>query len=386
MKTHPFILPTLASLLTASVVHADFPGAVNSDSPLAYYRFEEVPGATTLADSSGNGLDIDYSVDAGTTELGVAGAVGLAALFNGDGSILTPLLFDPSVGDFTIEAVVQAGTSAIDGVILSNQDGTLGPGRSNLVANAARQFTSFSGGATTNSGVTATEGGFDHIILTYDQSAVADGVDPTFRFYVNGVEAGTGLAVAEAANGNWLIGSNKVPTSQLFNGTIDEIAIYNKRLDDPNGDGDIADSRAEAHYLEFLADSETLVMFEGSVPYLDSGQSAELSWFVSPALTSLTLDGGTGPVDVLGQTTEGLGNATVSPTATTTYTLEGTGPLGTESLEFTIVVDEPAVVDDFSSSAAAVVGGAARPHELVAPEFHANSSAAVPQVQGRLRQ
>ena len=93
MKTHTLILPTLASLLTASTVHADFPAAVGADNPLAYYRFEEAAGATTLVDSSGNGLDIDYSAGAGTTQLGVTGAIGLGALFNGDGSILTPLLF-----------------------------------------------------------------------------------------------------------------------------------------------------------------------------------------------------------------------------------------------------------------------------------------------------
>lgn len=357
MKTHSLLLPTLTALVVAPSAFADFPSAVNADSPLAYYRFEETTGATTLIDSSGNGLDIDYSAGAGTTQLGVAGAVGLGALFKGDGSIMTPLLLDPSIGDFTIEAVIQAGTSAADAVIVANQDGTLGTGRSNLVVNANRQVTSFSGGATTNSGVTASDDGFDHIILTYDQSAVADGVDPTFRFYINGVEAGTNLAVAEPANGNWVIGSNKVPTSQLFSGLIDEIAIYDKRLDDPNGDGDLADSRTGAHHKEFLADSETLVTFEGSAPYLDSGQSAEVSWWVSTALTSLTLDDGTGPVDVLGLTTECLGGTTVSPITTTTYALTGTGPLGTEILEVTIVVDEPAVIDDFSANTGEVVAG-----------------------------
>lgn len=357
MNTHSILSKTLSALLVASSAYADYPAVVVAADPLAYYRFEEAPGATTLADSSGNGLDIDYSAGAGTTELGVNGAVGQGVLFNGDGSILTPLLLDPSVGDFSIEAVVQAGTSELEGVILANQDGTAGPGRSNLVVNVARQYTSFSGGVTTNSGVSAMEGAFDHIILTYDQSAVANGVDPTFRFYVNGVAAGTGMSVAEAANGNWVIGSNKNLTTQLFAGIIDEIAVYGKRLDDPDGDGDTADSLTDAHFKEFIADSETLVTFEGSVPYLNSGQSADLSWFVSPVLTSLTLDDGTGPIDVLGQTTGGLGGTTVSPVSTTTYTLEGTGPLGTESFEFTIVVDEPAVIEDFSSSAASVVSG-----------------------------
>ena len=91
---------------------ADLPGAIVADGPLAYYRFEEAPGATTLADSSGNGLDIDYTVPAGTTVLGEPAAIGSGALFNRDGAIVTPLLLDPTVGDFTIEAVVRADGGA----------------------------------------------------------------------------------------------------------------------------------------------------------------------------------------------------------------------------------------------------------------------------------
>ncbi|MDB4544486.1 LamG domain-containing protein [Akkermansiaceae bacterium] len=357
MNKRILTLTKLASMAAVSTAFADFPGAVTTDGPLAYYRFEEAPGATTLVDSSGNGLDIDYSAPVGTTVLGEAAAIGLGALFSGDDAIVTPLLLDPSAGDFTIEAVVSAGVFVGDGVVLSNQDGTLGPGRSNLVVNGNRFITTFSGGATTNSGVIASEGGFDHIILTFDQSAVAGGVDPTFRFYINGVEANSSLIVPEPANGNWVIGANKVLTTQLFSGLIDEIAVYDKRLDDVDGDGDVSDSRVSAHYKEYLADSETVVSFESNVPYLDSGSSADLSWLVSPVLTSLTLDDGSGPVDVLPQTVECLGALTVSPTVTTTYTLSGDGPQGPESLEVTVVVDESAVVESFTSNFSQIPAG-----------------------------
>ena len=187
----------LASIAAVPSAFADLPGAIVADGPLAYYRFEEAPGATTLVDSSGNNLDIDYSAPAGTTVLGEPAAIGLGALFNGDDAIVTPLLLDPSVGDFTIEAVFRVDTFTGDVVVLANQDGDVGVGRSNLVVNSFRNFTSFSGAATTNSGVMVTEGGFDHVILTFDQSAVAGGVDPTFRFYVNGVEADNSIRVPE---------------------------------------------------------------------------------------------------------------------------------------------------------------------------------------------
>ncbi|MDB4288938.1 hypothetical protein N9947_03110, partial [bacterium] len=119
-------LSLLPAFLLIQSAFADFPAAVVADSPLAYYRFEEAAGATTLVDSSGNGLDIDYSTPFGTTELGVQGAVGLGALFKLDGSFLTPLLLDPSVGDFTIEAVMRTDSPAVNvgAVAISNQQGT----------------------------------------------------------------------------------------------------------------------------------------------------------------------------------------------------------------------------------------------------------------------
>ena len=123
MKNRTLNIIALA-LVAAPVALADYPAVVLADSPLAYYRFEEVPGAGTIADSSGNGLDADYSAPIGTTILGEPGVVGLAALFNGDGGILTPLMFDPSVSDFTIEIVFNPTIIPGDaGIIVSNQNG-----------------------------------------------------------------------------------------------------------------------------------------------------------------------------------------------------------------------------------------------------------------------
>ena len=357
MKANALLVCAIACSLTP-LAQADFPGTVLADSPLAYYRFEEAPGATTLADSSGNGLDIDFSTPLGTTTLGEAGAVGLAAMFNADDTILTPLLLDPSVGDFTIEAVFSVDREVpAPGVILANSNGA-GVGRSNLVVDTQGSIHSFSGGGTTASGTIAEDDVFYHVILTFDQSAVAGGVDPTFRFYVNGVAGGTSLLVPEAADGQWLLGSNKDQATQRFAGLLDEIAVYDKRLDDPDGDGDPADSRVTAHFKNYLADSDVLVELATDTDYIDAGGSANLSWRVSPSLTSLTLsDGIAPPVNVLPNTVDCDGGISVSPTATTTYTLEGVSSIGTESLQVTVRVDEPAVIESFSASSETVVAG-----------------------------
>ena len=151
MKTR--ILITAAFALAATpMAMADYPAVVLADSPLAYYRFEEVPGASAIADFSGNGLDADYSTPIGTTVLGEPGVVGLAALFNGDGGILTPLTFDPSVSDFSIETIFNPTIIPGDaGIIVSNQNGT-GVGRSNLFVHSTANIRSYIGGGPTNAG------------------------------------------------------------------------------------------------------------------------------------------------------------------------------------------------------------------------------------------
>ena len=247
MKTRILIAVTFA-LGATSMSMADYPAVVLSDSPLAYYRFEEVPGASVIADSSGNGLDADYSAPIGTTVLGEPGVVGLAALFNGDDGILTPLRFDPSVGDFSIETVFNPTIIPGDaGIIVSNQNGN-GIGRSNLFVHSTANFRSYIGGGPTNAGPLFEAETWYHIILTYDHSAVAGGLDSTIRFYVDGVEQSGSQRVTEPADGGWVLGSHKLLDRQFFTGLLDEVAIYDFRLDDPDGDGDTSDSRVEPHY------------------------------------------------------------------------------------------------------------------------------------------
>ena len=248
----PKTLITTALVLSAPVALADYPGVVLADAPLAYYRFEEAAGATTLADSSGNGLHATGFGAIGSTTLGEPGTIGSAVLFNGDGSVLTPLTLDPSSGDFTIEALVNPTHLNNEAVFISNQNGT-GLGRSNFIVQInTGAFRSFIGGRGSHSTGLAEVDTWYHAMLTYDQSA-AGGADPTIRFYVNGQLEDTSTAVAESANGGWVIGSHKSQASQFYPGLLDEVAFYDKRLDDPNGDGDTSDSRVTAHYNAYLA-------------------------------------------------------------------------------------------------------------------------------------
>src|SRR5689334_6403399 len=64
---------------------ATYPDTILSDHPVAYYRLEELPGATVAADSSSNGLDGTYVQNtAGTYPiLGLPGIDTNSVQFNG---------------------------------------------------------------------------------------------------------------------------------------------------------------------------------------------------------------------------------------------------------------------------------------------------------------
>ncbi len=345
-------IPLAALALFGAASHpapAAYPDVVLADGPVAYFRFDEDAAAGFAADSSGNGNDAADFDALGTGEIGVQGAIGNAIDFNGDGAVVTGLTLDPSAGDFSIEAIIrQDGTTVDTQVVVSNQDGG-GLGRSNLTllsdvpANTGTPG-SFTGGATTNSGIATEIGEWQHVVLTYES------LTGTIRMFVDGVEGNQGFVTAESAAGNWVIGAHKSATIQFTDGIVDEVAIYDKRLDDPDGDGDPADSRIGAHYAAYLDDTG-LFQFYASEVQIFAGESVTLLWECSPTVTAMSIDQGVG--DVLANT-EGnpgerfFGDVLVSPTETTTYTLTGTTPFETDTLSVTVVVDPPPVIDAFA--------------------------------------
>jgi hypothetical protein len=63
------VLASAATSILVSIVSAraaTYSSTVLGDSPVAYYRLEELPGATNAVDSSGNGFDAIYSYDLDT--------------------------------------------------------------------------------------------------------------------------------------------------------------------------------------------------------------------------------------------------------------------------------------------------------------------------------
>src|SRR5258706_8125161 len=114
------VLPFAAALVLSGVrttSAADYPTTILADDPSAYYRFEELTGATTAVDSSVNGVNatITPNNEAVYPQLGLPGIDTNSFLFSGGGfadfafvdipasSFITP----PASAPFSCELWVQ---------------------------------------------------------------------------------------------------------------------------------------------------------------------------------------------------------------------------------------------------------------------------------------
>lgn len=222
---------------------------VKADKPVAYYRFEEAADAVEVADSSAHNHTSEF---VNGVSFGHPGRYGSAGFFaaNFQGYVNLPFLLNPGSGEaFSVEAWTTSPlfTSEPDSVLVAQKDSE-GTGRSILFYSGSGndQFVSFLKGAQRRGteSITVEDNTWYHIVLTYSPD------DFTLRFYVNGVALGESVLDShpESSQGGWVIGSHKGNAGQYTNGLIDEVAIYDYRLDDPNGDGDTSDSRVTVHY------------------------------------------------------------------------------------------------------------------------------------------
>ena len=358
------LAPFFVAAGLAPAAFADYPALVQDAEPIAYFRFEEEAGAAFAVDSSGNGNDaVDYT-ELGSGEIGVVGAIGNAIFFNGDGVVVTGLNFDPSQGDFSIEYIFNPIFVPSTGMtVIANRDNAEGEegglGRSASIYAANTRYASFLGGDVSDSGSTSPLGIWTHVVLTYENAT------RRVRTFIDGVE-GNSIVLAnpvEAATGEWVIGGHKLNNQTWTTGFIDEVAFYDKRLDDLNGDGNASDSVIVSHYEAFRDDAGVLG-FETDEVFIEPGDSVELSWTTSPMMEALEIDNGVG--DVLSLNTDfgdgrAGGSISVTPTETTTYTITGTSPFETDMLSVEVAVSAAPLIaeGDFTVDRADVIAGEA---------------------------
>ncbi|BCU78083.1 LamG domain-containing protein [Luteolibacter sp. LG18] len=339
-----------------------FSAAVRADAPVAWFRFNDAAGSQLVADSADNATPHDGRAY-GQSASGGTGFLDGAGVFDGSRGILTNSILDPGnlSSGFTVEAIVRRGPGVVGAnpVVIGQRGST---GRLFLASPAGGKIlTDIGGGIEKQADVPLHDDAWSHIAV------VVDALHTEVRWYVDGVLAGSsadGLNpdgstfdpnfLLEAATGDWIIGLGKALTGNYWKGGIDDIAVYNSVLDDPNGDEDHADSRIAAHRDAWWGTTAGILEYNASKTTVSSGDPVLLTARLGADITSVSIDHGVGTVSIV----HGTATVTVNPSVTTTYQLTATGPGGsvTGSLTVTALQYQAPTVKSFHATRLATPG------------------------------
>ncbi len=293
-----------------------------------------------------------------------AGTLELIVQPDGGSGIVTDLILDPGnvTAGFTIEAVVRRSPGAVGAKpVIIAQRGT--GGRFILSSTASGSIlTDLAGGTIKEADQTLHDDTWAHLVV------VVDKLHTEIRWYRDGVQIGSTAdgtnpdgstfdphLLLESSTGEWIIGIGKAYTDNYWKGSIDEIAVYNRVLDDPNNDNDHADSRIAAHRNAWWEKTSGLLDFVSSKTTANAGDPVQLLASVGADVTSVTIDHGVGPVPPL----NGSSSVTVNPTVTTTYQVSTNGPGGpfTRSVTVTVLQYQSPTVKGFIATKLGTAGG-----------------------------
>ena len=226
------------SLVSATVTVADsnkpYPDHVLAEAPSFYWRLGETSG-TTAADATGNGRTGNYG--SGTTK-GQAGAIAgnTAVAFSGTSSgYVTRSASVPGPQKFSVEAWFRT-TTIRGGKILGFGNSQAGNSsnydRHVYMTNTGQLvFGVYPGQVkTVTSPGGYNDGNWHHMIATLGTNGMA--------LYVDGALVGSDSTVtsAQAYTGYWRVGGDNlggwpsIPASSFFDGTVDEVAVYDRQL------------------------------------------------------------------------------------------------------------------------------------------------------------
>jgi hypothetical protein len=235
-------LAMLGVLGTSSAGASPFyPALIKKDKPFGYWRLGEPPGSTVAVDASGNGLNAVY---APCVQLGAPGAIGRAA---DTAAVFGPVtgcsaVYQPSgvsyAGDYTAEAWVKTHTTAplVQRVFSSrgpNSEYSFDFGLTGAVFGTLGLHADIGSGgnwlAEAFVPLTYATDTWYYVAVTVTQGA--------WRLYANGKEVGRGTFDPAGASTLLLddghpltIGDNPRYDDEIFDGVIDEPAIYRRAL------------------------------------------------------------------------------------------------------------------------------------------------------------
>ena len=229
-----FLSAALALCLAGPAAAGLYDATVMADSPVAYWRLGEAPGSLTVADFTGHGYT---GTPLNGVVLGQAGAPfadpDTAARFDGSNDkIDVAYTADLNPASFTVEcwAKVMGGANTYRAPVTSRDDG---PARGYIFyAESNNRWGFWTGrsaavGWNTLSGPGVAIGEWQHLVGTYDAATQVK------RFYVNGSLMGTvtdGVRLNTARPLRIGAGSTEGNGNYWFNGTVDEVAVYDTAL------------------------------------------------------------------------------------------------------------------------------------------------------------
>ncbi|MEJ7871421.1 MAG: LamG domain-containing protein [Rubrobacteraceae bacterium] len=212
-----------------------------ADSPVGYWRFEEISG-TIMQDETTNNNDLTAQ---GSPTLGVVGAVDKGASAPGTTqyfTIATAATYTISE-IFTIEAWIKRNTTtSAMGVFIHNVVNQESRARVGVNPSGYVELNNKDGVARCVSSIPINDTNWHHVIIskagsTASNKIYVDGLDKT------GTTTTTGFSTT-ATYGTWLRGTSTGNVTITGNGSIDECAIYSTAL---------SDARIQAHYNATLS-------------------------------------------------------------------------------------------------------------------------------------
>lgn len=364
---HKLRLISLLSALTSLISQA-----APSDDLLGYWTLDN-----TSSDSATGGSHLDNGFWIGNSNYSSTTAVfGSAASFNGSSYIEIPTSSDLAHTGGDLSVSVWCHVTSFD----TRWQTVLSKGETNNYriarrANDANQI-AYAGGSGDIFGGSVNDGKWHHIM------AISENGEATF-LYVDGELVATGAAPSLSDSGNpLLIGENPDSTGRQWNGHIDDIALFDSALsaqqanavfvfgttygypmsdviqilDAHDASNSIVIGNETWTYSPSNTGTDTFIPLSGdgsgmdfsqgplisnfasSPVFIESGDSATLTWQIDSAFTSVSIDQGVGNVLDL-TNASGAGSITVSPTTSTSYTITSTNPDGSTSLSTTLFVD-----------------------------------------------
>ncbi|MFT5107839.1 MAG: hypothetical protein ACI9UA_003474, partial [Pseudoalteromonas tetraodonis] len=324
----------VAVLTTFDASATPYSEAILTDSPLAYYQFEE-SGGTIAADSSGNAMDGSFVNPAGLGFSSQSAQINLGTSLDFSGGHVSV----PNLGTHAQSSVelwirldtVPSGCCA--GILTTNGWDT---GRLHLNVNSGRfeHAVNSDSPVSVNTADSISAGTWYHLVVTNDVAA-----NQTV-YYLNGIEvADTGDHSAQ----NIVFGVDGMQIGawgggRLLDGMIDELAVYDHVLSAERTAAhfNAASDPGTADILSFTA-SDGALSSDVGIALPTGGGTVTLAWDVDDA-DMVEIDNG-----ALAATAMNAGSVEVQVTTNTTFTLSATNPAGIATASVSVdIAPEPA--------------------------------------------